>query len=73
MSFYYLNRVGSRIVRPERSECKIGPSTFSSSCTSRKAFLACDILCVVRCIIANLGPLRDVRELLTLCVREAIV
>jgi hypothetical protein len=73
ISFDYLNRVGRRIVRPERSECEIGLSIFITLPITLKPSPACDILSAVCCVISKLDIVEETRELLAVCILEVVV
>ena len=73
MIFNYLNRVGSRTERPDRTNCEIGSSDCTPSCTSFKAVSVFDIVRVDYFGTLVLGTVLEVRELTVVCVREAVI
>ena len=68
----YLNRVGSRIARPDRSEYEIGSSDCTSIPTASELLSISDIVRVSCCTILVFSSILEARELATLRVREAL-
>jgi hypothetical protein len=73
MIFDYLNRVGSRTERPDRTNCEIGSSDCTPSCTSFKAVSVFNIVRVDCFGTLVLRTVLEARELTAVYVRDAVV
>ena len=69
----YLKRVGSRTARPERSECKIGPSDCSTTRTLDELSAVLDIVRADDCTILLCGPVVDLGAAPALRMREVVI
>jgi hypothetical protein len=71
MLFDYLNRVGSRTVRPDRAIYEIWSFNCVSLCKSLEAFSLLDIVRGVRCTVLPPALMLEARESPAVRVREA--
>ena len=69
----YLKRVGSRAARPERSECKIGPSNCSATRTLDELSAGLEIVRADGCTTLLIDLIVDLGAAPALRMREAVV